>query len=342
MDCTAAGPPIILPDASDADDLQDVCLWCSIKGHSHQSCMRRAPIQAKENATAIAGLTDRVDALQKSVTDCNALSGKVSTLEGQMSSLMTWKSATEGRLTVLESWQSSANNKFVARSSFDAFVEEKFTPTQRQAATAVATSTFDEFVNTRFLPTEQQASASLPAESFNDYVMRMEHAGFKPADDDTPMSTARLTGAPRMASESQEIGSPGQTAKERAAKRAHTPSGAGGASSSSSVFATPASRMQAGAAAFGGVSPPSAPWLALKPTESSQWSDDALDLLFSEWTAHMDSRLQQWSSKHLQGEMKSTVETLARDAWSPERKRGISAVLTTSRVPVRLFTNLNR
>ena len=66
-----------------------------------------------------------------------------------MSSLITWKSATEGRLTVLESWQSSANNKFVARSSFDAFVEEKFTPTQRQAATAVATSTFDEFVNTR-------------------------------------------------------------------------------------------------------------------------------------------------------------------------------------------------
>ena len=56
----------------------------------------------------------------------------------------------------------------------------------------------------------------------------------------------------------------------------------------------------------------------------------------------MDSRLQQWSSKHLQGEMKSTVETLARDAWSPEKKRGISAVLTTSRVPVRLFTNLNR
>ena len=127
MDCTAAGPPIILPDASDADDLQDVCLWCSIKGHSHQSCMRRAPIQAKENAIAIAGLTDRVDALQRSVTDCNALSGKVSTLEGQMSSLMTWKSATEGRFTVLESWQSSANNKFVARSSFDAFVEEKFT-----------------------------------------------------------------------------------------------------------------------------------------------------------------------------------------------------------------------
>ena len=64
MDCTAASPPIILPDASDADDLQDVCLWCSIKGHCHQSPMRRAPIQAKENATAIAGLTDRVDALQ--------------------------------------------------------------------------------------------------------------------------------------------------------------------------------------------------------------------------------------------------------------------------------------
>ena len=342
MDCTAAGPPIILPDPSDADDLQDVCLWCSIKGHSHQSCMRRAPVQAKENAAAIAGLTDRVDALQKSVKDCNALSGKVSTLEGQMSSLMTWKSTTEGRLTVLESWQSTTNSKYVARSSFDAFVEEKFNPTQRQAATAVATSTFDEFVNTRFLPTEQQASASLPAESFNDYVTRMEQAGFKPALEDTAMSTSRLTGAPRTASETQDIGSPGQTAKERAAKRAHTPSGASGSSSSSSSFVSPTPRTLAGAAAFGGVSPPRAPWLALKPTESSQWSEDALDLLFSEWTAHMDSRLQQWASKHLQGEMKSTVETLARDSWSPEKKRGISAVLTTSRVPVRLFTNSNR
>ena len=341
MECTAAGPPIILPDPSDADDLQDVCLWCSIEGHSHQSCMRRAPVQAKENAVAIAGLTDRVDALQKSVTDCTPLSGKVSTLEGQMSSLMAWKSTTEGRLTVLETWQFTANNKYVARSSFDAFVEEKFTPTQRQAARAVPTSTFDDFVNTRFLPTEQQASASVPAQSFNDYVTRMEQAGFKPASEDTAMSTPRLTGAPRTASETQDVESPGQTAKERAAKRAHTPSGASGSSSSSS-FVAPTPRTPAGAAAFGEVSPLGAPWLALKPTESSQWSEDALDLLFSEWMAHMDSRLQQWASKHLRGEMKGTVETLARDSWSPEKKKGISAVLTASRVPVRLFTNINR
>ena len=60
------------------------------------------------------------------------------------------------------------------------------------------------------------------------------------------MSTAQLTGASRIASESQDIGSPGQTAKARAAKRAHTPSGASGSSSSSSAFASPTPAHQSG------------------------------------------------------------------------------------------------
>ena len=82
MDFTSADPPILLPSAANASHLTGVRLWCSIKGHSHRECMRQAPDQANENALAIMGLSQRVDAMQKAVEACNKLEPKVTNLEG--------------------------------------------------------------------------------------------------------------------------------------------------------------------------------------------------------------------------------------------------------------------
>ena len=61
MDHKSTYLPILLPSAADASDLSDVCFWCSIKGHSQTECMRRASVQANENASAIMGLSQCVD-----------------------------------------------------------------------------------------------------------------------------------------------------------------------------------------------------------------------------------------------------------------------------------------
>ena len=77
MDCKSTNPPILLPSASDASNLNDVRFLCSIKGHSHWCCTRHSPIQANENASAIMGLSQRVDAVQKAVPACKELGPKV-------------------------------------------------------------------------------------------------------------------------------------------------------------------------------------------------------------------------------------------------------------------------
>ena len=89
MDCKSTDPPVLLPFASNASDLSDVCFWGSMKGHSHRECMRRAPVQANKHASAIIGLIQWIDAVHKAVEACNDMAPKVIDLEGQMSALMS-------------------------------------------------------------------------------------------------------------------------------------------------------------------------------------------------------------------------------------------------------------
>ena len=53
--------------------MTDMCEWCAVRGHSFHECMRRAPLQADENCSAISQLNSRVDSLQKSVDGLSGL-----------------------------------------------------------------------------------------------------------------------------------------------------------------------------------------------------------------------------------------------------------------------------
>ena len=278
----------------------------------------RAPILASENATAIAGLSQRIDALQNFVNNCTALADKVTTIENQMSGLLQWQTSTDARLNSLEQWRHDASPApYVTQSRFDQWVSDIFTPAQQRAAQAVPQSAFDQFGTEKFKPAEKQALEATPRSQFSAYVTRMAQVGYTPPAEDAAMNPAHLTGPiqDRLDEPVNDIGSPSQSAKERAAKQANTPSGAGPsrstfvASSSSSLLPT------LGAQTFNSVPAPSASWLCMPPTPESQWSEDALELLFGEWSAHMDSRLQQWATKHAQREMKSTVDSLVRTPW---------------------------
>uniref|UniRef100_A0A7S4L9Y3 Uncharacterized protein n=1 Tax=Eutreptiella gymnastica TaxID=73025 RepID=A0A7S4L9Y3_9EUGL len=52
-----------------------------------------------------------------------------------------------------------------------------------------------------------------------------------------------------------------------------------------------------------------------------RWVPEALDLLFGEWSTHMDTRLQQWISKHNTAEMQKTMDQLVQSPMGSAKKR---------------------
>ena len=86
--CKSANPPIILPTGQDKEDLAYVCKYFGVRGHGLRECMRCAPIQAGDNRSVICALTTPVNSLQKSVDNMASLSEKVTSLEGNMCSLL--------------------------------------------------------------------------------------------------------------------------------------------------------------------------------------------------------------------------------------------------------------
>ena len=315
--------------------------------------MRRAPIQAEENRSGLSALSSRFDALEKSIGDLGGLSQKVDGLQSQMSDLLKQQSLHEHRLHDLETWRAEATSSIsqaVSQSRFDSFVQSRFAETEQRAVQALPRSAFESFVSSRFDPVEKVASEAAPLATFEDYVVAMSAAGFS-SESDSAMAPARVTGVARGATvlEDGDHGSPAERAKARAAKRAHTPSGstakgavASPSSSSSSLLPSPAPRSKLpstpGADAFA-AAPRQHQWLHMSPDATSQWVPEALDLLFNEWSPHMDARLQQWASKHSTPEMRTTIDALVRSPMNAEKRKGLSSVLEGCRTPVRVFVN---
>ena len=352
-DCSSISPPNIFPAGQDKEDLGDICEWCAIRGHNLRECMRRAPIQAEENRSGLSALTSRFDALEKSIGDLGGLSQKVDRLQSQMSDLLKQQSLHEHRLHDLETWRAEATSSIsqaVSQSRFDSFVQSRFAETEQRAVQALPRSAFESFVSSRFDPVEKVASEAAPLATFEDYVVAMSAAGFS-SESDSAMAPARVTGVARGATvlEDGDHRSPAERAKARAAKRAHMPSGstakeavASPSSSSSSLLPSPAPRSKPpstpGADAFA-AAPPQHQWLHMSPDATSRWVPEALDLLFNEWSPHMDARLKQWASKHSTPEMRTTIDALVRSPMNAEKRKGLSSVLEGCRTPVRVFVN---
>ena len=84
------------------------------------------------------------------------------------------------------------------------------------------------------------------------------------------------------------------------------------------------------------------PWLHMSPDTVSAWVPEALDLLFNEWSTHMDAKLRQWVSKHSTPEMRQTVDNLVRSLMNASKKQGLTSVLEGCRTPIRVFTNIQQ
>ena len=79
-------------------------------------------------------------------------------------------------------------------------------------------------------------------------------------------------------------------------------------------------------------------WQELPPTPKSAWSEQAFDVLLSEWGVEQDPRLQGWVKANCGEEMITTVDGLVAGNLTDQKKQGIKTILNATRMPPRAFT----
>ena len=79
-------------------------------------------------------------------------------------------------------------------------------------------------------------------------------------------------------------------------------------------------------------------WQELPPIPKSAWSEQAFDVLLSEWGVEQDVRLQGWVHANCGEEMITTVDGLVAGILTDQKKQGIGSILNATRMPPRAFT----
>ena len=316
--------------------------------------MRRAPITSDANTSAIAALQSDMASIKKSVAGVERLQTTVESLGEQMQSLIKWQQTEANPAIVLAKQGAAANAEMskrvahlessqFAKSAFTEWVEQEFEPIRELARQALPKSDFEAFL-----------AASEDDEQFR--VTTIQH-------DDTEMERGAVTGAKRTVrphtdsdDADSESGGPAARAKRRHGRMpASTPSGTPGADAFS-IAPPPVPKTPEKQIRKDGRGPPGtpveavrstaeddeeAPWLAMGPTPKSSWSEQALDLLLKEWSKTCDQRMSRWVHRHCGLEMTATAVAVAdEEELTEEKKGGIRAILTQSRMPPRAFTNL--
>ena len=358
VDCQKDSPAILFPSGDDKEAMEGICTFCAIRGHTFSSCMRRAPQQADANKMEIDKLSLRVDALSKSVDKVNELDSKVRSLRSDVLGLTQWKATSEAtqddmkkQLATMETWRNQATSQIsqcVTHSKFDVFVASRYQETEKAAQRALSQSAFDDWVKNRYEEVARKAQQAVSQSTFDDYVSCMEASGYSPEScGDASMAPARVTGASRIASERDDLehGGPAQRAKRNVARRGASENQGQGSQPNHEAASSSGTALSSapGAAVFGEMPPPpgDSPWLRMVPESKDPWENEALSVLLDVWTSHMDSRLQQWMSRHASSELATTAQDLARSPMSPTKRNGICAILRGALTPVRVFTNLN-
>lgn len=271
--------------------------------------MRRAPVVSDENASAIQKLQDEFSGLKRSVDGVLALEGDVRILQSQMASIRTWKDSTA---TPAFQRLEASSEASVKSSQFDRWVNEHFVPVREQC------SSFDEYLRA-------QGCSHIPAPA----------PPGTPGNIDTDMTVAHMTGAKRPGE--QQFASPAATAKRR-----HTPS-TGPTGSANSAILVDQPDVSASSSSTSSNQPVNREldfWAQLPPTVNNQWTDDALDCLLAEWDEEQDRRLMTWVQNHAGGEWPDTVNAVKARPMGPEKRDGIKAILSATRTPLRVFTNI--
>ena len=328
-----------------------------VRGHDVSGCMRWGASLSAEKSTEISSLKNELSAMKKSIEGVTGLQDSVDSL--QMNSLLAWQAdvvnpqlhrvrenAEEIQLLKkqvgqLREWRPTVESRMdsgMQRSQFDEWLEQSFEPVRLQASYALPRSEFDEYVAGM-----EETESQLKVRASRVRVDRNAATG------DTGMTPEKTIGNKRNSRESTPEGD----GPAEAVKRRHRGPPATPATPAVDSTSPRASSSTPGADAFARIhdGPKEADgprrellgrslemWQELPPTPKSAWSEQAFDVLLSEWGVEQDVRLQGWVKANCGEEMITTVDGLVAGSLTDQKKQGIKSILNATRMPPRAFT----
>ena len=291
-------------------------------------------------------MQDELTAIKKSLTRVDDMQASQETLNTQMATLITWQ--TEVVNPALQQVRSATEELSVLKPQVGGLMQWKTTAHQ-EIAQAQTKTDFQAWLDTEFLIVRTAAAEALPRSDFAKFLKEMEDMETRcPNEKDVVMERAGVSGKwhTREESEQEEECSPALATKRRHASRESTPTRPPntrgpppplGAKAFAEMVFTPGSPSASSSTSSSKDKEKDKEfWRVLPPTEVSNWSPHAVNLLLNQWGATEMQRLEGWVQEHCGSEMNATIRDLKKIASSsPEFKSGLDAIL--SGPPMRIF-----
>ena len=129
--CDISSAPILLPPEELKEQFENVCLWCNLYGHTMIKCMRRAPVLAIENHTAIGELKTKMGALKKAISEVQDAQKDLPEIRRPLEGIENWQSSVDTHITQAAALAREAQSTAAAatpRSRFKAYLRDEFQP----------------------------------------------------------------------------------------------------------------------------------------------------------------------------------------------------------------------
>ena len=164
--CSLKSPPINFPDEAAKAGLTNTCLWCGIKGHDLDDCIRRCPARITETDTKVTGLESELILMRKAVDGMESMQLDIKTIKSDIVELKGWRQQVDVTVASLQT----------RSSKFDDFLNNQWPQTSQTV------SKFQQFL-------EQQQQQQPPGTRGNELPV--------PGEDDDRMTTG-MTGSKRQ------------------------------------------------------------------------------------------------------------------------------------------------
>ena len=337
--CDIGSAPILLPPEELKEQFENVCLWCNLYGHTMLQCMRRAPVLAIENHTAIGEPKTEMGALKKAISEVQDAEKDLPKIRRQLEGIENWQSSVDTRITQAAALARDAQSTAAAAtpgSRFEAYLRDEF-----------------QLALQRILDVEHTAAAAMPVTTFNDWLSRFkaQQDPFSPRPVTDPSSAQHDTSAqpPASASPKKQSSSllPSQ-AQQTTAPTSPIPAVGEVSMHMSSGMKRPVGDSDEGSqnhrrtrARSGTPCQSSTPnWVTLPPLPADVWKNEVVELLFFEWNKDKDQRLITWLERHSTEEMTLSIVAVEGEALTTYKKAAITTVLRATKANPQIFSDI--
>ena len=338
--CDITSAPILLPPDDQKGQFENVCLWCNMYGHTMLQCMRRAPVLAIENHTAIGELKTEMGALKKAISEVQDAQKDLPEIRRRLEGIETWQHSADTRITQAAALARDAQSTAAAAtpsSRFEAYLRDEF-----------------QLALQRILDVENTAAAAMPVATFNDWLER-----FKAQQDPwNPISVTDPSAAPHgtsaqppatpspkkqssslLPSQAQQMTAPASPTPAAGEVSMHTGSGFKRPVGDSDDDSQNHRRTRARSGTPSQSSTPS--WVTLPPLPADVWKNEVLELLFFEWNKEKDQRLITWLERHSTEEMTTSIMPVEGEALNSDKKAAITTVLRATKANPQIFSDIS-